>query len=40
MITTSLGGIAASTWARAILRYGAIAVRNAQKLVTLDQAAV
>lgn len=26
MITTILGGIAASTWARAILRYGAIAV--------------
>ena len=26
MITTILGGIAASIWARAILRYGAIAV--------------
>ncbi|KMK65996.1 hypothetical protein [Puniceibacterium sp. IMCC21224] len=26
MITTILGGIAASTWARAALRYGAIAV--------------
>ena len=26
MITTILGGIAASTWARTILRYGAIAV--------------
>ena len=26
MITTILGGIAASTWAQAILRYGAIAV--------------
>lgn len=26
MITTILGGIAATTWARTILRYGAIAV--------------
>ena len=38
MITTILGGIAASTWARAILRYGAIAVAIVLFLLSIRRA--
>lgn len=38
MIATILGGIAASTWARAILRYGAIAVAIVLFLLSIRRA--